>query len=80
MGFLYFWDVYIDVVVVMLLIMTIGICVDYSTHIAHAYDRTSGNKCNILRILHQISMHCYIASLENHWYNSALEVFTETVQ
>ena len=36
-GFLYLWDVTIDIVSCINVVISVGLCVDYSVHIGHAY-------------------------------------------
>jgi Niemann-Pick C1 protein len=36
-GFLYFWGITIDIVSCINIVLAIGLCVDYSVHIGHAY-------------------------------------------
>ena len=36
-GFLHFWKMTIDVTSCISIVLAIGLCVDYSVHIAHAY-------------------------------------------
>ena len=43
-GILYFWDITIDVISCCTIIVTVGLCVDYSAHIAHAFLVSSGKK------------------------------------
>ena len=38
------WDVQIDVVSATYLVLVVGLCVDYSTHIAHAFKVNKGEK------------------------------------
>ena len=42
-GVLYFWNITIDVISCCCIIVTVGLCVDYSAHIAHAFLVSSGN-------------------------------------
>ena len=42
-GVLYFWDITIDVISCCCIIVTVGLCVDYSAHIAHAFLVSSGD-------------------------------------
>ena len=42
-GGLYFWNITIDVISCCCIIVTVGLCVDYSAHIAHAFLVSSGN-------------------------------------
>ena len=37
MGYMHFWGLTIDVVTSIIVIISIGLCVDYSAHIAHAF-------------------------------------------
>ena len=37
LGFLHFWNTSIDFIVCLYVVISIGICVDYAFHIAHAY-------------------------------------------
>ena len=36
-GFLHFWDITIDIISCVNIVLAIGLCVDYSVHIGHAY-------------------------------------------
>ena len=36
-GFLHFWGITIDIISCINIVLAIGLCVDYSVHIAHAY-------------------------------------------
>ena len=36
-GFLHFWGITIDIVSCINIVLAIGLCVDYSVHIGHAY-------------------------------------------
>ena len=37
MGYMHFWDLTIDTVTTIILVLSIGITVDYSAHIGHAF-------------------------------------------
>ena len=52
-GILHFWDITIDVISCCCIIVTVGLCVDYSAHIAHTFLVSSGKK-NLGSILRQI--------------------------
>lgn len=41
-GFLYLWNVHIDIVSCINIVISVGLCVDYSVHIGHAYLVASG--------------------------------------
>ena len=41
-GFLYLWDVTIDIVSCINVVISVGMCVDYSVHIGHAYITAPG--------------------------------------
>ena len=43
-GFLHFWGITIDIVSCINIVLAIGLCVDYSVHIGHAYLVSKG-KC-----------------------------------
>lgn len=43
-GFMHFWGLTIDVVSCVNLVIAVGLCVDYSAHIAHAFMTCSGTK------------------------------------
>jgi Niemann-Pick C1 protein len=43
-GFLHFWGIAIDIVSCINIVLAIGLCVDYSVHIGHAYLVSKG-KC-----------------------------------
>ena len=36
-GFLHFWDITIDIISCISIVLSIGLCVDYSVHIGHGY-------------------------------------------
>ena len=36
-GFLHFWDITIDIISCVNIVLAVGLCVDYSVHIGHAY-------------------------------------------
>ena len=42
-GFLHFWDITIDIISCINLVLAIGLCVDYSVHIGHAFLVAKGN-------------------------------------
>ena len=41
-GFLHFWNITIDIISCINIVIAIGLCVDYSVHIAHAYMVATG--------------------------------------
>ena len=41
-GFLHFWDITIDIISCVNIVLAIGLCVDYSVHIGHAFLVASG--------------------------------------
>ena len=43
-GFLYFWDVTIDIVSCINIVISVGLCVDYSVHIGHSFVVSSGSR------------------------------------
>ena len=43
-GFLHFWGLTIDILSAVNIVLAIGLCVDYSVHIAHAYLRSEGSR------------------------------------
>ena len=43
-GFLHFWNVAIDTISCIGIVLSVGLCVDYSVHIGHAYLIASGTK------------------------------------
>jgi len=43
-GFLYLWNVHIDIVSCINIVISVGLCVDYSVHIGHAYIVAHGNR------------------------------------
>ena len=49
---MYFWGLYIDTVTSVMLILAIGLCVDYAAHIGHAFmtanQQTKDGKLNFL--------------------------------
>ena len=42
-GFLHFWDITIDIISCVNIVLAIGLCVDYSVHIGHAFLIAKGN-------------------------------------
>lgn len=42
-GFLHFWDITIDTLSCVNIVLAVGLCVDYSAHIAHAFIVSSGS-------------------------------------
>merc|ERR1711920_656640 len=44
MGFMHFWGLTIDVVSSVIVIISVGLCVDYSAHIAHAFLKEKGTR------------------------------------
>jgi len=44
MGFMHFWGITIDVVSSIVVIISIGLCVDYASHIAHTFLTSQGNR------------------------------------
>ena len=47
-GFLHFWDITIDTISCINIVVAIGLCVDYSAHIAHAFIVAEGESDDIL--------------------------------
>ena len=45
-GFMHFWGIVIDTAAAVLLSVALGLAVDYSAHIAHAFMTTAGNSRN----------------------------------
>jgi len=43
-GFLHFWDITIDIISCINLVLAIGLCVDYSVHIGHAFLIAQGSR------------------------------------
>ena len=57
MGSLHFWDFYMDVNMVVLLIISIGLAVDFSAHIGYTFMTVSGSrygKCYFLLKLRRL--------------------------
>ena len=46
-GTLHFWDVTIDVIVCVNIVLACGLCVDYSVHIAHSFSVAEGEQLRI---------------------------------
>ena len=44
MGFMHFWGLTIDVVSSVLVIVSTGLCVDFSVHVAHAFLSNEGTR------------------------------------
>ena len=47
-GFLNFWNITIDIISCINIVIAIGLCVDYSVHIAHAYMVAQGSSSHLL--------------------------------
>merc|ERR1711902_479983 len=43
-GFLHFWDITIDIISCINIVLAIGLCVDYSVHIGHAFLVAKGSR------------------------------------
>ena len=43
-GFMYFWGLTIDVITCNTLVISIGLCVDFSAHIAHGFIARAGTR------------------------------------
>ena len=43
-GFLHFWGITIDIISCVNIVLAVGLCVDYSVHIAHAFLVAEGKK------------------------------------
>ena len=43
-GFLYLWNIHIDIVSCINIVISVGLCVDYSVHIGHAYIVAAGSR------------------------------------
>ena len=56
---MYFWGLYIDTVTSVMLILAIGLCVDYAAHIGHAFmtanQQTKDGKLNFLFVCYGLS-------------------------
>ena len=50
-GFLHFWDITIDIISCINIVLAIGLCVDYSVHIGHAFMVAKGEAEKLLKIL-----------------------------
>ena len=46
-GFLHFWNITIDIISCISVVISIGLCVDYSVHIGHAYKVAEGSICKV---------------------------------
>ena len=46
-GFLHFWDITIDIISCINIVLAIGLCVDYSVHIGHAFLVAKGKTTQI---------------------------------
>ena len=54
-GTLHFWDVTIDVISCVNIVLATGLCVDYSVHIAHAFSVAEGEHRDSLTLLRRLS-------------------------
>ena len=46
-GFLHFWNITIDVISCINIVLAVGLCVDYSVHIGHAYLVSKGKTISV---------------------------------
>ena len=44
MGTMYFWDLTIDIVTTMFLVLAVGLSVDYASHIGHMFMTIAGSR------------------------------------
>jgi predicted RND superfamily exporter protein len=44
LGMLYFWDTTLNAITIAIIVMSIGIAVDYNAHIAHAFKNSTGTR------------------------------------
>ena len=58
-GFMHTWDISIDVVSAVNVIIAIGLCVDYSVHVAHAFLANAGTRDERVKLaLTEIGKYC----------------------
>jgi Niemann-Pick C1 protein len=50
-GMLFFWGITIDTISCMCIVLVVGLCVDYSVHIAHAYNVADGKQILVNNML-----------------------------
>ena len=43
-GFLHFWGITVDIISCVNIVLAVGLCVDYSVHIGHAFIVAKGDK------------------------------------
>ena len=72
-GFMHFWNLTIDVISCVNLVIAVGLCVDYAAHIAHTFMVTSGENGNEKAIKALAD----IATLEPH---AAYTAFTSCIR
>ena len=55
-GFLHFWDITIDIITCANIVLAIGLCVDYSVHVGHAYLVVSGNRLERAQVFYRTQL------------------------
>lgn len=64
-GFMYYRGTYIDSVSVIFLVISLGLAVDYSVHVAHGYLSTDEDD-SVLRMQKTMAVRCYQCMLHMH--------------
>lgn len=62
-GFMHFWNVKLYFISMSYIVMAVGLCVDYSVHVAYAFLTSKGIASNIYNI------HTYIHTISKHTYD-----------
>ena len=59
-GFLHFWGITIDIISCVNIVLAVGLCVDYSVHIAHAFLVAEGKKLETTNDTSQSKIFCHL--------------------
>ena len=59
-GFLHFWNITIDVISCINIVLAVGLCVDYSVHIGHAYLVSKGKTSSVTLLYPPVSTEKYL--------------------
>ena len=74
-GSLYYMDLSINTVTAVLLVLVVGLSVDYAAHVAHAFMRATGSRKGIIPTIAYHSIPCYVTS-NNHIVNPNYYIYT----
>merc|ERR1711902_73305 len=76
-GYLYFWDITIDIVSCINIVISVGLCVDYSVHIGHCFVVSPGTRLE--RTLTSLLALVFCGASTSHTFITFFKVFVLTV-